>query len=106
MPLFAALFSSLFSAFGVFLAKLFAGRLALRLMGVTALTALGAALLVTFNGYIAPLVAMAFTTSYGQFIGLAFPPVAGTVLTLYFTAWIAVQTYKLQARAVALTASM
>ena len=106
MPLFAALFSSLFSALGVFLAKLFAARLALRLMGVTALTALGAGLLATFNGYIAPLVAMAFSTSYGQFIGLAFPPVAGTVLTLYFTAWIAVQTYKLQARAVALTASM
>lgn len=106
MPLFGALFSALFSALGIFLAKMFAAKLAIRLLGVAALTALGSALLMTFNGWIAPLVAMAFSTQYGQFIGLAFPPVSGTVLTLYFTAWIAVNTYKMQARAVALTASL
>ena len=106
MPLFAALFSALFSALGVFLAKIFAAKLAIRLFGVATLTALGAGLLATFNGLIAPLVAQAFSTSYGQFIGLAFPPIAGTVLTTYFAAWIGVQTYKMQVRAVALTASL
>jgi len=106
MPLFAALFSALFSALGVFLAKLFAARLAMRLIGVAALTAMGSAMLTAFNGWISPLVAVAFSTQYGQFIGLAFPPIAGTVLTVYFTAWIAVQTYKMQTRAVALTAGM
>lgn len=106
MPIFAAFFGALFSALGVFLAKMFAARLALRLIGVAALTAMSGALMVTFNNMIAPLVQAAFSTTYGQFLGLAFPPIAGTVLTLYFSAWLAVQTYRMQARAVALTASM
>lgn len=106
MPLFAAFLGSLFSALGLFLAKIFAAKLALRLIGVTAITGLSAGLMFMFNTMIAPLVQAAFTTSYGQFLGLAFPPIAGTVLATYFAAWLAVQTYRLKVRAVALTTNI
>lgn len=106
MPIFAAFFGALFSALGVFLAKMFAAKLAIRVLGVTALTALGAGLLATFNNAISPLVQQLFMTSYGQFLGLAFPPIAGTVITVYLSAMLAIATYRLQARAVSLTAGM
>lgn len=106
MPIFAAFFGALFSALGVFLAKMFAAKLAIRVLGVAALTALGAGLLTTFNNAIVPLVAALFQTSYGQFLGLAFPPISGTVITVYLSAMLAVATYRLQARAVTLTAGM
>lgn len=106
MPLFAAFFGALFSSLGVFLAKIFAARLAIRVLGVGALTALSAGLVTTFNGFIAPMVANLFSTQYGQFLGLAFPPVSGTVITVYFTAVLAVATYRMQTRAVMLTSGM
>lgn len=106
MPLFAAFFGALFSSLGVFLAKMFAAKLAIRIAGVAALVALASAMVGTFNGYIAPLLSMMFNTQYGQFLGLAFPPVSGTVITTYMSAVLAVGTYKLQTRAVSLTAGM
>lgn len=106
MPVFAAFFGALFSALGAFLVKLFLAKLALRVAGVAILTGLGTALIVAFNGWISPLVAQMFSTQYGQVLGLAFPPIAGTVLTVYFLAFSAVLTYRLQARAVSLTAGV
>lgn len=106
MPIFAAFFGALFSALGVFLAKLFAAKLAIRLAAVAVLVALATGLVNTFNGYISPLLHMLFNTSYGQFIGLAFPPISGTIITLYMSAVLAVGTYKLQARAVSLTGNL
>ncbi len=106
MPIFAAFFGSLFSALGIFLAKIFAAKLAIRIAAVAVLVTLASGLVTTFNGYISPLLSMLFNTSYGQFIGLAFPPISGTIMTLYMSAVLAVGTYKLQARAVSLTAGM
>lgn len=106
MPVFAALFSGIFTALGSLLARLFAVKLPVRLAAVAALAAIATALLTLFNGWIAPLVAQAFTTQYGQFIGLAFPPIAGTVITTYFVAYLAVITYKLQARAISITSNI
>lgn len=106
MPLFAAFFGALFSSLGVFLAKMFAAKLAIRVLGVGALTALAAGLVTTFNNAIAPLMAQLFSTQYGQFLGLAFPPIAGTCLSVYFSVMLAVATYRMQARAVSLTAGM
>jgi hypothetical protein len=103
MPILAGLIGSLFSAFGAFFVTILAGKLAIRVAGATLIAAMGVALIVVFNAWIAPLVQQAFSTSYGQVIGLAFPPVAGSVLSLYFLAWTAVLTYKLQAQAIALT---
>lgn len=106
MPLFGALFSALFSALGVFLAKLFAAKLAIRIVAVGVLVSLASGLVGAFNGWIVPMLSLLFNTQYGQFLGLAFPPVAGTVMTTYMTAVLAVSTYKLQSRAVAVTANL
>ncbi|MCW5669979.1 MAG: DUF5455 family protein [Hydrogenophaga sp.] len=106
MPLFAAFFGALFSSLGVFLAKLFAAKLAIRIAGVAVLVALASGLVTAFNGWIVPLLSLLFNTQYGQFLGLAFPPVAGTVMTTYMTAVLAVATYKLQAHAVTVTANL
>lgn len=106
MPLLGALFTSLFSALGLFLAKMFAAKLAIRIIAVTALTALSTGLVAAFNTQMVPLVQAAFSTQYGQFIGLAFPPIAGTCLTTITTLWVACTTYRMQARAIALTANV
>ena len=102
----AGLFGSMLGELGKFLAKIFVAKAAVRIGGVAALSAFAAGLVTTFNGYIAPLVAMLFNTQYGQFLGLAFPPISGTVITIYMSAVLAVGTYKLQVRAVSLTAGM
>ena len=106
MPLLAGLVSSLFTALATFLAKLFLARLAIRIAALAAIGVFGAALMVTFNTVVAPLVASAFNSSYGQFIGLAFPPVAGTCLAGLATLWVACTTYRLQVDATKLTAGL
>lgn len=106
MPLFAGMVSAFFTALASFLARLFAAKVAVRLAAVAALATLGGALMLTFNGIVAPLVAGIFSTQYGQLLGLAFPPVAGTVLTGIATLWGACTTYKLQERAIKVTAGI
>jgi len=98
--------STLFGAISVFLAKLFVAKLAIRIAAVIALTACGAALMTSFNTYVAPMVQAMFTSEYGQFLGLAFPPIAGTVIASITGLWLAVSTYALQSRAIRLTANM
>lgn len=106
MPIFAALFGSFFSALGLFLAKIFAVKLSIRVVAVASLVALSNGLVTLFNSLVSPLIAQAFSTQYGQFIGLAFPPVSGTILTGYMTAILAISTYRLQARAISVTAGI
>jgi hypothetical protein len=106
MPALAALIPALFGALAGFLAKMFAVRLALRVSAVAALVACSALLMTTFNGVVAPLVAQAFSTQYGQFLGLAFPPVAGTCLAGIAAVWAACGLYKWQERVILVTAGM
>ena len=106
MPLFAAFFGALFSSLGVFLAKMFAAKLAIRLVAVGVLVALAGGLVTAFNAWLVPMISMLFNTQYGQFLGLAFPPIAGTVMTTYMTAVLSVATYKLQSHAVSVTANL
>jgi hypothetical protein len=106
MPLLGALLSTLFTALGGFLLKMFIAKVAIRAAAVVAITAAGAALMATFNQLIAPLVAAAFSTTYGQFLGLAFPPVAGTCIAAFTAVWGGCMTYKLQVRAISVTAGL
>lgn len=106
MPIFAALLTGLFSSIGVFLAKIVAVKVAVRAAAVVALAALSAALVVVFNTAVTPFVQALFSTQYGQFLGLLFPPISGTVLVALMAFWLAVMAYRLQARAIALTASV
>jgi len=106
MPLLAAAIQALFTALGAFLLKLFVARLALRVVGVGAIVAAGAALMALFNSVVAPLVAQAFSTSFGQVIGLAFPPIAGTCLAAFTAVWSACGLYSLNRRAIMLTSGV
>lgn len=106
MPIFAQLFAGFMTAIGGFLLKLFVAKVTIRVVAVAAITALGSVLLLTFNNFIAPLVAQAFNTQYGQFLGLAFPPVAGTVLAGLLTLWAACIAYRLHVEAIKMTANL
>ena len=75
------------------------------LAAAAAFTAALASLVGVFNAWIAPLVAQAFNTQYGQFIGLAFPPIAGSCLATLASAFLAIQVYKLGQRIATVSAS-
>lgn len=88
MPLFAALVQALFgSAVRVMLA-LAAARETVRLSGVLVLAALYLAAVVAYSAFIQPLLGSLFSTSYGQVLGLAFPPISGTVITGLSALWV------------------
>lgn len=106
MPLLATMITTLFTALATFLAKLFLAKLAIRVAAVAAIIAVGSSLMVTFNSYLAPLVAQMFQSEYGQFIGLAFPPIAGTCVAAISALWVACTTYAIQVRAIRVTADM
>jgi len=106
MPLFASLVAQLFAGATLFLAKIWAARIALRVAAVLAITALGAGVMLLFNSTVAPLVAQLFTTDLGQLLGLAFPPVAGTCLAAIFVLWAACITYRLQVQVIKVTANI
>lgn len=106
MPIFAQFFAALFGALGGFLLKLFLAKIAVRFAAVAAITGLAAGLLATFNAYVAPLVATVFNNPYGQFLGLIFPPVSGSIITMLLTFFLAVKTYRLQTKAIAVTAGI
>jgi len=46
-----------------------------------------------------------FSTQYGQFIGLAFPPISGTCMTSIATCWGGCALYKLKMQSIKMTAS-
>jgi hypothetical protein len=106
MPVFAALISAFFTGLAGFLAKLFLAKVAMRIAAITAIAALGTGLVLLFNTLVAPLVASLFSTSYGQLLGLAFPPVAGSCIAAFVVLWGACLTYKLQVQAIRVTANI
>lgn len=106
MPIFAQLVAGLFTGLSTFLFKLFVAKVTIRVLAVAAIGALSTGLLLAFNNFIAPLVAQAFNTQYGQFLGLAFPPVAGTVLMGMLTLYAACMAYRLHVSAIKMTANL
>lgn len=89
MPIFAALFkAALASVYGLVLA-LKSQELAMRLAAALAVAAGYVAAVVLFSTGIKPLIGALFATSYGQVLGLAFPPIAGTVLAALAALWLA-----------------
>lgn len=106
MPLLAQLIGSLLGGLVTWLAQVFTKQVAVRVTAGAALVVIVAALMAVFNLHVAPLVAQAFATSYGQVIGLAFPPVAGTCLATITTVWLACASYKLQQRVIGMSAGV
>jgi len=106
MPLFATFVGSIFGALSTWLVGLLGARVALRVAAIATLAGLAVALLAFFNGVVAPMAGAAFSTSYGQLIGLAFPPAAGTCLAAIAAVWAGCVTYRLQVQAVKITANI
>lgn len=106
MPLLAAAIGTFFTSLGSFLASMFIARIGLRVTGVLAITLAGGALMLAFNEFVKPLVQMLFNTEYGQLLGLIFPPISGTVVTGLMGLWLAIQTYKLQVKAIKATTGL
>lgn len=105
MPLLANLLAGIFGALFGGLAKDAARKGTTLVAAVVAFGVATAALMLVFRTLIAPLVQSMFSTAYGQFIGLAFPPVAGNCLAAYTGCWIACAVYRAHVRITQTTAS-
>lgn len=105
MPLLGALLASLAGGLATFLAQIWAKKLVVAGLAVAAFAVALVALMAVFNTLVAPLVQAMFSTQYGQFIGLAFPPISGTCMTSIASAWGACALYKLKMQSIKMTAS-
>ena len=105
MPLLAALWSAVVGGMASFIALLWAKKLAVSVLAIAGFAASLTVLMAAFNMLVSPLVAAMFSTQYGQFLGLAFPPIAGTCLTSLATCWGACALYKLKIQSIKMTAS-
>jgi hypothetical protein len=99
MPLLGGLLVSLFSGLATFLASYLSKKVAIGLAAAATLGGLYGAMVVLMNNAVSPLLSALFSTSYGQFIGLAFPPMAGTCLGIVATTWAACTLYAWQKKA-------
>lgn len=102
MPLLGTLLVNLVGGLAGFFAQFLTRKVAVVSAALVALSTITAALLLVFNSAVSPLVGQLFATEYGQFLGLAFPPVAGNCLVTIGTVWSACTLYGWQAKALAL----
>lgn len=106
MPLFAAFIGTIVTALSSLFLRFFLAKVGLLTLGLGALTSLSVGFVAFFNQTLSPLVASAFSTQYGQFLGLAFPPIAGTCIATIMTAITFVSAYKLKVRYVKMATGM
>lgn len=99
MPILALFFGGLMSGLTAFLATFLTRKLAIVVAAGIALATITTALLVGFNALVSPLIGELFNTPYGQFLGLAFPPVAGNCMAALGTTWTACTLYSWQMKA-------
>lgn len=105
MPILGALLSSLFTGLAAALVQWWTKKATTAIFGAAALFACAVVLMAAFNTLIAPMVQSMFQTQYGQFIGLAFPPIAGTCMAAISATWAGCALYKLKVASIKLTAS-
>lgn len=105
MPLFAAFFSTVIGAFASFFAAMASKKITVLLLATSAITVCSVALMVAFNVAVSPLVAAMFSTQFGQFLGLAFPPISGTCMASIGLMWAACAGYKMKVASIKMTAS-
>jgi len=77
-----------------FISAYFSINVGLRLTLIATLAASYFLVVNAFNAFIGPLLAVLFSTEFGQFLGLAFPPAAGIVISGLLSLWSAVLTYR------------
>lgn len=106
MPFLSQLFMGLFGGAVTWLLGAFTAKVAVRVAGAATMLALATGLFAAFNLVVGPWVGMVFDTQYGQFLGLLFPPIAGTVLTSLMGLFLGVKVYQLQQRVAAMVGSV
>ncbi|WP_143889407.1 hypothetical protein [Tepidimonas alkaliphilus] len=89
MPLFAALVQGLFGKLFAFLAAYVGRQWAMRIAVAMSVATGYVALVAAFNAFVSPLLSKLFATSWGHVLGLAFPPISGTVIAGLVGLWIA-----------------
>lgn len=102
MPFLGQLLAGLLGNFYALVLALVGARYALALSAVVGLATLYVAAVAAFSAFISPLLGSLFSTQYGQFLGLAFPPVAGTVVAGLSGLWLGLMGYRYLHRFVAL----
>lgn len=105
MPLLAGLLQALIGGVVSFIAQEASKRATLAFLAAGAISISMLTLVAAFNLAVKPLVASMFNTQYGQFIGLAFPPIAGSCLATIGATWAACGLYKLKVATIKATAS-
>lgn len=87
MPLLATLLSGLGTAlYGLFAAML-ASKVAIRMAAVAALAAIYISCVVYFSTMVGPWLGGIVSSTYGQLLGLLFPPIAGSVMASLAAYW-------------------
>jgi len=104
MPILGGLLVSLFTGLGGLFSAIFGAQVAVKLAAVAAFIGFGVVLLAVFNTLVAPIAAAVFSTGFGQLLGLAFPPIAGTCLAAVAAVWSACGLYGIQRRALSMVA--
>lgn len=105
MPILAGLLSSLFAGLATFLTQIWAKKFVVAGLAIGAFAVALGVLMALFNTLVSPLAQAMFTTQYGQFIGLAFPPISGTCMASIVSCWTGCALYKLKMQSIKLTAS-
>lgn len=94
MPLFAKLFAAIGGGIFSLIAALVGAKLAARLVAVASLAAIYISCVVYYTRMITPWLEGVFATAYGQFLGLLFPPISGTVIAGLVGYWTCVAGLK------------
>lgn len=87
MPLLATFLGSIGTGIYSVLLAMFGAKIATRLSAVLLLATIYISCISLFMGLIEPWLAAMFSSTYGQLLGLLFPPVAGTVVAGLGTYW-------------------
>ena len=99
MPLFDKLFAGAMGSLFTFIAGFVGVKVATRMLAVAAIATAYIGTISVFVTFVSPSFSAITTTGYGQVLGLAFPPVAGTVIVGLFA-------YKMSVVAARYTASL
>lgn len=98
MPLLAKLLLGLLSPIFSLIVAAIGVKAAIRLTAVATLATIYLSCVIYFTTMIVPWLAGVFSSAYGQFLGLLFPPISGSVLAGLSAYWICVAGQKYVAR--------
>ncbi len=80
MPLLATLLASVGGAIYSLMVAMVGAKLAARMAAVFFLAGIYISCVIFFSSLVVPWLGMLFSTTYGQLLGLLFPPISGTVV--------------------------